>query len=371
MKVLLCSPYSESDQCVKGGINTWGRNILSYNAESNNKGISLLPISFDRTYDRSGGDSFITRLLLALIDYYKPVKSAVKAIRHDSPDVIHVCTSAGYGLLRDLFLLKRAKRYGVKSAVHFHFGRIPELYKQNNWEWKLISRIVRLCDIAIVMDRFSERVMVNAGFTNVKYLPNPVGMDTMCQINKLRNDHRPIPNRLLFAGHVLKTKGVVELVQACKRISGINLRIVGKCTPEMKYELEQIASEKAEGKWLSITGEVNHYEVLREILQADLFVFPSYTEGFPNVILEAMACGCPIVSSDVGAIPEMLDIQGNPCGICFKPQSEDEVYTSIMHVLSDPAKKKSYSTKGRERVLNMYDMPNVWQQLVSIWSSIS
>ena len=118
---------------------------------------------------------------------------------------------------------------------------------------------------------------------------------------------------------------------------------------------------------MSFVGEVTHDDVIREFFQADMFVFPSYTEGFPNVIMEAMACGCPIVSSDVGAIPEMLDMDGDPCGICFKPQSADEVNYAIKSLIDNKDLKSSFAAKAKARVNNLYAMPKVWEKMVSIW----
>ena len=103
-------------------------------------------------------------------------------------------------------------------------------------------------------------------------------------------------------------------------------------------------------------------------MTANIFAFPSYTEGFPNVILEATVCGCAIASSSVGAIPEMLDVNNKPCGICYKPQSIDDVRDSIIHLLSDGDLCENYSQQAMCRAYSEYSMQNVWQRLINIWS---
>ena len=368
-RVLFCSPYLSSDDVVKGGINTWGRYIMEYAHADGKSDAEIIPVSFDRYVLSSEGNNVFSRLYNGLQAYKVPVKKAISSMKTDAPGVLHLCTSAGFGLLRDLVLLRKAKRLGIKTVVHFHFGRIPELQKQNDWEWKLICRVVRFCDIAVVMNRPSEKVLIVAGFTNVKYLPNPLAMNVLKKIEGLRGNYDRTPRRLLFAGHVIRTKGVYELVEACTQIPNIELRIVGKCLPDVEADLKAIASGYEDGKWLNIVGEVDHDGVLAELLQADMFVFPSYTEGFPNVILEAMACGCPIVSSDVGAIPEMLDIEGTPCGVCFKPKSVDEVLTVVNLILENDSVKKTLSLSASERLNLEYVMPKVWSRLVDIWNN--
>lgn len=369
IKVLLCSPYLSCDDVVKGGINTWGRYIMEYAVTEGQSDAEIIPISFDRFASSSEGKSIFSRLIRGLQAYKVPVKNAISSMKKDAPDVLHLCTSAGFGLLRDLVLLRKAKRYGIKTVVHLHFGRIPELQKQNNWEWKLICKVMRLCDTAVVMNRPSEKTLFASGFTNVKYLPNPLAMNVLKKIEEMRGSYKRVPRRLLYAGHVIKTKGVYELVEACSQIPNIELRIVGKCLPDVESNLKTIASKNNDGTWMHIVGEVNHDAVLAELLQADMFVFPSYTEGFPNVILEAMACGCPIVSSNVGAIPEMLDIEGNPCGVCFKPKSVEEILTSISLIIDENNEKTKLALSASKRLNLEYVMPKVWTRLLDIWNN--
>lgn len=368
IKVLFCSPYLSSDDVVKGGINTWGRYIMEYAATDGQSDAEIIPISFDRFVSSSEGKSTFSRFFRGLQAYKVPVKNAISSMKKDAPHVLHLCTSAGFGLFRDLVLLRKAKRYGIKTVVHFHFGRIPELQNQNNWEWKLICKVVRLCDTAVVMNRPSEKTLLASGFTNVKYLPNPLAMNVLKKIEEIRDSYKRVPRRLLYAGHVIKTKGVYELVEACSQIPNIELRIVGKCLPDVESDLKTIASKNNDGTWMNIVGEVDHDTVLAELLQADMFVFPSYTEGFPNVILEAMACGCPIVSSDVGAIPEMLDVDGKPCGVCFKPKSVEDVLNSVQSIINNDQLKNELAFNATCRLNENYIMPRVWRNLINIWS---
>ena len=367
LKVLFCSPYLLSDDVVKGGINTWGRYIMEYAAEDGMSDAEILPISFDRYVTSSEDKSTFLRVFSGIKAYKTPIKVAISSMVSFKPDVLHLCTSAGYGLLRDILLLRKAKKLGIKSVIHFHFGRIPELKSQNNWEWKLLCKVIKLCAVPVVMNKPSEEALLAAGFTNVKYLPNPLPLNLLKKIDELKKKYKRVSRRLLYAGHVIKTKGVYELVEACAQIPDIELRIVGKCMSDVETNLKAIASLNNQGNWLNIVGEINHEGVLAEMLQADIFVFPSYTEGFPNVILEAMACGCSIVSSDVGAIPEMLDINGKPCGLCFKPGNVDEVRTSVKSIIDNSQLKDQLSLNAKNRLNSKYVMPIVWSNLIKIW----
>lgn len=370
MKVLFCSPYSNVPGVIKGGINTWGKYVMDYYSQHAKADVKLIPVSFDRFSDVDESQFLIIRILCGMREYMGAVKKATRLMDTEKPQVAHICTCAGLGLFRDLLLLREAKKRGIKTAFHLHFGRIPELARKRNWEWKLLSKVLRICDVPVVMNRPSEKVLDEEGFKNVTYLPNPLGMRALDIIRGAKDQYERVPRRLLYCGHVIRTKGVMELVEGCCRIPNIELRVVGKCTPDIKDEMVSIAAKFGEDtSWINFVGEVTHDDVIREFFQADMFVFPSYTEGFPNVIMEAMACECPIVSSDVGAIPEMLDIDGDPCGVCFKPQSADEVNYAIRSLIDNQELKSLFAIKAKARVNSLYIIPKVWEQMVDIWKN--
>jgi glycosyltransferase involved in cell wall biosynthesis len=82
-----------------------------------------------------------------------------------------------------------------------------------------------------------------------------------------------------------------------------------------------------------------------------------------------MICECPIASSSVGAIPEMLDIFDNPCGLCFKPRSVDEIERAICSLVFEEDTKSMLAKKAKHRVCENYMMHIVWKKLVEIWIS--
>ena len=363
---MLCSPYKKGADIVRGGINQWAQNILSYH-EVHNDGIELIPVSFDRHVTLINSKNIIQRFINGFREQINPLREAIKTLRSTKPDVIHICTSAGMGCLRDLILVYIAKRHHARSIVHLHFGRLPELADKKNWEWHILKKVLRQCDVIVPMNKPTEKALYDNGFCNVSYLPNPLDDNIVRQVSELEGIIKRSTGQLLFVGHVYDTKGVFELVKGCKDIEGVKLRIVGKCTNEMKDELLFTGISSSHEDWIDFVGEIPHKEVLKEFLKADFFVFPSYTEGFPNVILEAMACGCPIIASNVGAIPEMLDIENEPCGICIKPKSEKEVHDAVCTLLNDSHKKNELAEKARVRVMSKFVMPVVWKDLLEIW----
>lgn len=104
------------------------------------------------------------------------------------------------------------------------------------------------------------------------------------------------------------------------------------------------------------------------MMACSVFVLPTYSEGFPNVILESMACGCAIIASNVGAIPEMLAINSQkPCGICIEPRNKKELKKAIEFILDHPDIAQEYGKRAKERVFREYSIDSVWLRMVKIW----
>ena len=370
MKILFCSPYGEGTNSVIGGISIWGKNILSY-ANSQQTDIELTPISFDRQSYNGSHTNVIERLYFGIKELSKAIRKAKNALDKCQYDIIHICSSASYSLLKDLALIHEAHKHHTKAVVHFHFGRIPELSQKDNWEWKLLIKVITDADCIITMDMQSYNVLRKLGFSNITYCPNPISDETLVQIRSLQNTVNRNQRRIVFVGHVLPSKGIYELIDACKNIDNIEVHLIGRSEPNVNKEIRKRVAEYKNSTWLHIRGEMPYENVLEEMLSAKLFVLPTYTEGFPNVILEAMACSCVIITTPVGAIPEMLAIESSdPCGCIVPVKNSEALQREIEDLLSNNDKAQKLADNAHKRLENNYTMDKVWSCLTQIWINI-
>jgi glycosyltransferase involved in cell wall biosynthesis len=179
-----------------------------------------------------------------------------------------------------------------------------------------------------------------------------------------------IENRIIYVGHIIPSKGITELVTACRHVNGIELHLIGTVTQEYLHQLEDIAKSKDDGSWLKYRGKMPHEEVIAEMMAAGTFCLPSYTEGFPNVILESMACGCSIIATPVGAIPEMLQLdEHEKCGLKVNIKDAESIKSQLNVILSDSELRAQCRKNAIERVNELYAVPIIWNQLESIWKS--
>lgn len=369
MKILLCTPYIISPDVVSSGIGTWARNIMAYNRVTGNT-IDIVPVSFDRhTHIEEYTVGGFRRYYSGIKEVGKCVIKAIRKIKIEKPDVIHICTSGNLGFIKDIILAKAARRRGIRSIVHLHFGRVPNIVKEKGFEFHLLKKLLSITDMVVLIDGKSYQTLVNLQYKNIAYIPNPISDTFLQEVQKQEDAITRNYKTAIFVGHVILTKGVTELVEGCCKVSGLTLRIIGKCADDMKEKLTSLASKREGGKWMNIVGEIPYTQVIKEMLQADAFLFPSYTEAFPNAILEAMACGCPIASSNVGAIPEILDCDGITAGICYNPESVEEIVNAANTLYADDTYRTLLAEKAKRKVYSTYTTEKIWPQLTTIWKS--
>ena len=363
MKVLLVTPYGG----VPGGISRWAGHLMKYYDEFGRKDCEVTLVPMGRSSFVNINSPKLYRLKEAVKDYSKIIKDYKQKLNASSYDVMHLTSSASWSLLKDIYLIKVARRKGVRTVIHFRFGRIPQLSQTKNWEWKLITKVLKLVDCAIVLDKKSLDTLHDLGYKNIICLPNPVSPQVQTIVSK--NKVARVPRYILYCGHVVKTKGVFELIDACSQIPNIKLKFVGHVTDEMRAEINEYSNS---APWLELAGEMPYEEVIKEMMASDIMTLPSYTEGFPNVILEGMAAGCALVVTDVGAMPQMLEEEnGEKYGIIIKPQDAKGLEQAINYLFEHSDEKEAMRNRVKNRVQERYSMKKSWESLLGLWSNLS
>lgn len=368
LKVLLISPSPPP----VGGIQSWTINLINHFKHQDQ-----IELCYEDTAVKYRGvlELNIWNRITAGIRVTKDVIKAMKQLIHiHNPDVIHLTSSASLALLKDYLIIREAKKFNVPVIIHWHFGRIPDLAIRKNWEWYLISFIIRRISYSVVIDNHSYKSLYDAGFKNVVNIPNPVSEELVKIANNQKIVERQVEEgKVVFVGHVYVNKGIYELVEACIALPIVKqLKIIGPIMNEVQPELEKIASKRGNGAWLTLTGAKSSEEVFAEIHSAELLVLPSYTEGFPIVILEAMAMGCPVVATNVGAISDMLNINSDlPAGICIPVKDIEALKVSIEKLLSDKELCTKYGQNGLTRVLENFTADKIFKEYQEVWQTVA
>lgn len=145
---------------------------------------------------------------------------------------------------------------------------------------------------------------------------------------------------VLFVGRLIKSKGVDILLEAMRACPGERLTIVGD-GPERRA-LEEAARGNPN---VSFAGMVDSVEVDRHLARAGIFVLPSLEEGLPNVVMEAMALGVPVVATKVGGIPDL--IAHGETGWLVEPGNAGALADGIQRLMADAPLRASIAANGR------------------------
>jgi glycosyltransferase involved in cell wall biosynthesis len=138
---------------------------------------------------------------------------------------------------------------------------------------------------------------------------------------------------LVYVGRFVEAKGLVELVEAFSRLAAqrphLRLALVGDGV--MKQRLVSLVQASGAPERILMPGGMEPREVARWINASDLLVLPSWSEGYPNVVVEALACGRPVVATDVGGTREIVNADN---GLLVAPRDVEALRAAIERALA-------------------------------------
>ena len=333
----------------KGGIAMWSEKYSEY---CKKQGINLHIVNNAMIGAR--GNDYHARMNLAweLRRAYRVISSIQDIKKTDRPDVVHLNSAcAPLGIIRDyLYTLV----IGRKIPIMFHCRCVAEDQlkgkKLSVFFFKLVAK--RVDRVLVLNDKTAEFVKRLTGKTSVK-VPNFIDASYLLNGKKVIS---PTVSQVVFTGHVQKEKGIDEIISAASAFPQIRFVIVGQIKDD--YRKCELPAN------VEMLGEQDAERVRAELDKADVFLFPSYTEGFSNSLAEAMARGLPTVVSDVGANRDMVEDRG---GIVIPAGDKDAVVEALKQIEA-PKLREEMSLWNIAKVKSNYLIENVMQTLMDIYS---
>ncbi len=280
---------------------------------------------------------------------------------------VAVTTSGHLAALRDNLVILLARQRHVATYLHVRMGRIPKIVETNGWEWRLLSRAMKLATGVVVLDVASERALRSRlPGVRVQRIPNCVAIPNRWHVSHSKGSEEL---EIVYVGWVVPAKGLAELVRAWTETAyRSRLTLVGPGDPAFVESLRRIAAASGRAQYLGFTGNLAHERAVERIATADIFVLPSYSEGFPNAIAEAMAAERAIVATTVGAIPEMLTQDSTaPCGVLVPPREAASLRQALDLLLGDAVLRATLGTRARMKAEEEYSTGQVFDRLLKLW----
>ena len=245
--------------------------------------------------------------------------------------IIHLHAAADGSFWRKVQLLALSKKMGKKVVLHIHASRFKDFYNESsNRKKNWILSNLKKADVLICLSEswklWFEFIGVDA--EKIVVLHNITAMPQIIS-NKSPLASRPV--HFLFMGEIGSRKGVFDILRGLanhqKEINGkIELRIGGN---KMERELCNVIEKENLTQFVKFEGWVGGEKKIKLLNWADVFILPSFNEGLPISILEAMSYKMPVISTKVGGIPEVIEQGVN--GIFVTPGNDEEIFNAMQY----------------------------------------
>jgi alpha-maltose-1-phosphate synthase len=215
-------------------------------------------------------------------------------------------------------------------------------------------------DAVVAASSFTVRTLVENGVAREKIRLNPYGVDATRFKANQPSGNRPM--RFVFVGTINARKGVPLLLEAWRRLKpkSAELWLVGPVATHLRALVSKLSGVR-------VFGGLPHFDIPAVLKQCDVFVFPSYFEGFGLVILEAMACGLPIITTTATAGPDIY--QNNQGGWIVPVGDIEALALSIDRCLSDPIAVRDMGRVAR-RIAEQHTWASYGERWIEILDSV-
>ncbi|MDN8592615.1 glycosyltransferase family 1 protein [Paenibacillus sp. 11B] len=257
-------------------------------------------------------------------------RSIHQELKAFQPDLLHIATPFNMGLLGLRYALKHQLPHVI--SYHTHFDRYLEYYRLNSiipLYWKYIQWFHRACDSTLAPSQETLNSLQSKGIQRLKLWSR--GIDcSLYSPDKRSSDIRSrynitAPLILLYVGRIAPEKDIATLTLAMQQLpehmqSRVHWIIVGDGPLLPKMRMQSPTN-------VTFTGYLHGEELAVMYASADLFVFPSSTETFGNVVLEAMASGLPVLAANGGGVKDL--VAHHRSGVLFEPGQADALIREI------------------------------------------
>lgn len=283
------------------------------------------------------------------------------------PTVVSIHTAVSVSYYRKLGYIILSRLLAIPVVVHIHPSSFYEFFMEGGGLRKfavirglnLSERLVFLSQQSMGQFRpfFQE--------TRMTVIPNPVDVEFFESQSR-----QPAKGnyRILFVGWIIKEKGVYDIVdvipEVITRFPQAEFLFAGNKEVE---RLKKIIEDRKLSQHAKVLGWVGGKEVVELYRTSRLLLLPSYTEGVPNVILEAMSSGLPAITCPVGGIPSVFAEGEN--GYFVSPGDTQDLAARIIHMLEDDDLCDEISHRTGRRARTLYSIEVVGRQLENIYEN--
>ena len=346
MNILLLSPLPPPS----GGISRWTERYIAWCKTRAKVIVVNTAVSGYRIHQAGAPKRLVDETCRAV----RILSDTRKAIHRGLFDVMHLNTSCSrIGIFRDLLCARQAYKAGISIVVQCHCN-IEDQLGNNRFAKKAFKEIVDKAAYVLTLNQPSLAYVEKASKTPAGICPNFLLREQMAEQHIIHPQLRTV----VYVGDICIAKGSREILEVAAMLPEVHFRLIGSVAQEiadMTYPTN-----------VTFTGCLEQEDVEKELDAADAFVFPSYSEGFSQALLEAMARGLPIVASDVGANRDMIEDKG---GVILDSISADAIVQALNRI-EKPQIRTEMSAWNIKKVQQTYDYDATMHNLMNLYEKV-
>jgi len=275
---------------------------------------------------------------------------------------------AGVSFVERSLMAMLARLAGKPALLMIRSGHFQSQYRRSSSTRVILRALLRLPSRIGVQGASWLPLLHDAGVPSARIAVVPNWLSLPPHAPRVRSLSAGEPLRLLFAGWLTSYKGVPELVEAMRQLAGdgldVALTLVGGGTL-----LDEVAAAatgpELQGK-LEVTGWLERDDLQARFDEAHALILPSHAEGFPNVVMEALANGLPVIATPVGAIPD--SVRDGENGLIIPVGDARAIADAIRRYLQSPGLIEQHSLAALATARDRHDRDTNCRALISALS---
>ena len=247
---------------------------------------------------------------------------------------------------------------------------------------KFLDKIIVILNTNILVDSFSQQDFLITEGISLKKSSIVLGLGSISGVDVNRfqpsKAHRSLIRKqlnikddclvFLFVGRLKKEKGVFELVEAFKNVSeshgNVALLIVGPDEEGLKQELiEHLGSCREFIRFIDFTKTPEQY-----MAASDIFILPSYREGFGSVVIEAASCGLPSIGSDIYGLSDA--IKAGDTGLLVPAKSSKLLEVAMLKIANNDSLRNEMGLSARNRVIDYFSQEDITLKILQLYKRL-
>ena len=322
---------------------------------------SKLEEDYEVTYLESYRDGTkLQKTTKALKSYLK----FAKLLCLSRPDLVHIHSSFGPSFYRKLPFIQLSSLFGIPIVNHIHGAEFDTFYKlAGERKQKSVRKAYSACACLVALsEEWKEKLSEIVSSKKVTVLEN-------YSVLQERIDRSKEAKQVLFLGEIGQRKGCFDLPEIIHLVMDKvpDARFVIAGNGELSFLKEQLKERGLESV-VQFPGWVRGEQKDQLLRESAIFLLPSYHEGMPMSILDAMGYGLPIVSTEVGGIPKLV-VNGQN-GYLRKPGDKEGIAEALIWLLEEPDKRLAAGEKSREIVKQRYTLEAHLEQLEALYENV-